>query len=1107
MKSNFYLIVFLFVCLSLWSNATISAQAPTNILLSNNTISENEELYTFVGTLSAVDANQTTGHSFILVENEQDNLLFKIQGDSLFSFFSFNFEKQSSYTVLIKTQDATGNVFLKIFPIVIIDLTGKYDQNGIADADIANKYPQVAVGDYIYFNGVGNVSGIYAQNNGAPAISYPNKVLIRGDQYAAISINCAQLNGTTPNQRIPISNFLGQVYVTHYVYFQGGSHWRFTGQYDPTLGIGSPYYTGCQQNNSTVDFGFSHQQYGIWVSRAWIDEGTNLVRVSGTATGFEIDHLEISDGGFSGLMLKYDNNNIHSMDNVEVHHLYIHDIGSEGMYIGSTQSGAQHAFNNLHIHHCAVLRTGGEAIQIGQQSAGCLVEHNVIWGAFDWLSPFNRWQDNVFQLDARNGDITIRNNILMGAAGNAFSVFNRPKTGITPNGLPITLESNLIWCSRGSAAAYQGGPSDGTTPWIWRDNYAGKFFFDYDRVYTTASARAHILSIGIQNNAINATITGNHFDNTRSNFHTLWGGGTVQVTAANNNQVVLNDPQFRYFLNQDDSLNYLKWTRWTARVGEDTNFPANNTNKGQAVNYTVGDVVQYHAEGQTRFYRCLQNHQLQEPSSTSNIFWELLTWNNQGKKSYLPPDDVRMDVGSFYYNKSIGLEGTSGTFLVDAGADQSFWAPATSVQIEGNAYHPTASITSYQWTKISGNTVSFTGQNTRLLSINNPSVGPYTFVLTATASNGNTKTDTTLIKVLDLPQLPVADAGSDLTLGLGTTSVPLNGTASFDPDGQLITYQWTLLDAPLHPVQPTFINFTNNANNAASPWNNTNGTLTAGTAIHNLTNATGALTTIGIELLDNWDGFNANGMVTGNNSGAFPDAVLQASYWFQTGTQRLRVFGLTVNEFYNFEFLGSRNGGGDRTTVYTIGEQEVRLDAAFNSNNTVSLNWVKADNNGEVLIDISKGAGATYGYLNALVIKETNLAIVSPTTAQATLSGVDTGSYWVALKVLDDACFSATDTVLITIGTLTNTTVLPNTASILMSPNPSSGVVHLKIEDKQPSLELIVYNAAGQIIQHQNINQSNNTLDLTNVPAGLYLVTLQDKVDGLIWQSKLVKSN
>lgn len=1106
MLSNVRIAKVLLCLLLLWGNLAL-AQAPTDVLLSNQNIPENEDLYTFIGVLSAVDANQVTGHEFHLVKTADDNSFFRIRGDSLFSFFSFNFEKQNNYTVLIKVKDADNNIFVKSLAIYILNITGKYDQNGLADLDLANKYPQVNVGDYIYFNGVGNNNAIYAQNNGFPSISYPNKVLIRGDQYQTISMNCSQINGNSNNQRVPISNFMGQVYVSHRVLLSGGSFWRLTGAHEPSLGLGSLYYKGCHKNNSTLDFGFSHQTYGIWISRKWMDEGTNLLRVSGTATGFEMDHIEISDGGFSGLMLKYDDMNIHSMDDVDLHHLYIHDIGSEGMYIGSTQMGPQHLFNNLHIHHCAILRTGGEAIQIGQQSGGCLVEHNVIWGAFDWLSPFNRWQDNVFQLDARNGDIRVQNNILMGAAGNAINAFNRPKVGITPNGLPITFENNLIWCSRSSVGIYQGGPSDGVTPWVWKDNYAGKFFFDWNRVYTTAVNRPHVLFIGIHNANINASITGNQFDSTRNNFHTLWGNGNVQITASNNSRTALENPQFRYFLEESDDFNYLKWTRWTANIGEAATFPAANTNKGQPVTYSLGDVVQYPVNGQTRFYKCLQSHSLQEPDAAGNAFWELLTWNNKGTLSYLPPDDIRLDVGSFYYTENIGLEVASNSFVVDAGADQSHSTLIDTITYEGNAYSSNSSINHYQWTQITGNSLTLSGQNTAYLSCINPLPGAYTFLLTATTTNGLTETDSVSLFIFEVPQAPVADAGSDIGLSAGITSAALDGSASIDPNGQVSSYQWELISAPQQPLIKTFVNFTNNTYQAISPWNNTDGTTASGTIINNLIDSFGNNSNIGIELLGNWGSVNTGGMTTGNNTGVFPDLVIKASYSFQTGTRQLRIFGLNPSELYSFEFFGSKYGAGNRTSIYSIGDKSVRLNAAYNSTNTVGLDWIEADNNGEIYIQVAKATGANYGYLNALLIKKTNLVINPSNAATPTFTVLNNGTYTLQLKVSDDECLSDLDTVSIFVGLTASASIQHKVieSSISIHPNPSSKWIKLSIDDYKTPLKCNIHTLGGKLIHTQSILTNQTSLNIQKFPAGLYWVDLRNEQGQVLWRSKLIK--
>ncbi|RTL59829.1 MAG: PKD domain-containing protein [Sphingobacteriales bacterium] len=45
-------------------------------------------------------------------------------------------------------------------------------------------------------------------------------------------------------------------------------------------------------------------------------------------------------------------------------------------------------------------------------------------------------------------------------------------------------------------------------------------------------------------------------------------------------------------------------------------------------------------------------------------------------------------------------------------------------------------------------------------------------------------------------QLPIANAGTDITITLPTSSVTLNGSASSDPDGSISAYQWTYVSGP-----------------------------------------------------------------------------------------------------------------------------------------------------------------------------------------------------------------------------------------------------------------------------------------------------------------------
>ena len=65
----------------------------------------------------------------------------------------------------------------------------------------------------------------------------------------------------------------------------------------------------------------------------------------GRSTDYEVDHVEIHDTGFAGVSAKTDplcdgsaDQDVFVQRNVSFHHLFVHDTGGEGFYIGSTQA-------------------------------------------------------------------------------------------------------------------------------------------------------------------------------------------------------------------------------------------------------------------------------------------------------------------------------------------------------------------------------------------------------------------------------------------------------------------------------------------------------------------------------------------------------------------------------------------------------------------------------------------------------------------------------------------------------------------------------------------------------------------------------------------------
>ena len=81
---------------------------PTNILLSNSSVAENQPAGTTVGSLSAVDRNRRDRHSFTLEAGagSADNASFQINGSTFQTTAAFYFETNSTYSIRIRRATA-----------------------------------------------------------------------------------------------------------------------------------------------------------------------------------------------------------------------------------------------------------------------------------------------------------------------------------------------------------------------------------------------------------------------------------------------------------------------------------------------------------------------------------------------------------------------------------------------------------------------------------------------------------------------------------------------------------------------------------------------------------------------------------------------------------------------------------------------------------------------------------------------------------------------------------------------------------------------------------------------------------------------------------------
>jgi hypothetical protein len=125
-------------------DAIVLSNAPTDILLSENTVKERLSIGTEVGILTSVDIDtgETFSYSFVGGTGSDDNALFNISGDRLLTKAVFDFEIKNTYSIRIQTSDGNGGVFQRTLGINVIDVneitgtTGNDSLTGTAGDDI-----------------------------------------------------------------------------------------------------------------------------------------------------------------------------------------------------------------------------------------------------------------------------------------------------------------------------------------------------------------------------------------------------------------------------------------------------------------------------------------------------------------------------------------------------------------------------------------------------------------------------------------------------------------------------------------------------------------------------------------------------------------------------------------------------------------------------------------------------------------------------------------------------------------------------------------------------------------------------------------------------------
>jgi hypothetical protein len=191
-------------------------------------------------------------------------------------------------------------------------------------------------------------------------------------------------------------------------------------------------------------------------------------------------------------------------------------------------------------------------------------------------------------------------------------------------------------------------------------------------------------------------------------------------------------------------------------------------------------------------------------------------------------------------------------------------------------------------------------------------------------------------------------------------------------------------------TRSVYLKFGTLGKNAPAPWNNWLGIRTANSVLSNLKDEKNTVTPFSVTMVSSWTGVSDLGHLTGNNSGVYPDSVLQSGIVDGGGPKTIRINGLNDAKKYNIVFVGSQNEGTNASVEYSSGTTKDTLNAMYNTNQTANLNGL-VSTGGQITISALRIGGSQVQLLNAMVIEEyePTLVILNPLNMFAEAQGRD----------------------------------------------------------------------------------------------------------------------
>jgi len=148
--------------------------------------------------------------------------------------------------------------------------------------------------------------------------------------------------------------------------------------------------------------------------------------------------------------------------------------------------------------------------------------------------------------------------------------------------------------------------------------------------------------------------------------------------------------------------------------------------------------------------------------------------------------------------------------VADAGADIHAYAGDDVILDASGSYDADLDGLTFTWSQVSGASVQIHNATSMKAYFTPTTSGAYTFKVSV--SDGQiSSTDTVVVTVDNANQVPVANAGAAVVAVVGQT-VTLDGSASYDPDGDPVSYVWSQASGPVtvslssaNTARPSFV--------------------------------------------------------------------------------------------------------------------------------------------------------------------------------------------------------------------------------------------------------------------------------------------------------------